>query len=240
MIENPVQTRRALLVWLPPLFGTVRRRRHEVAQLVQRADGVSFQYFSDEQLKDAKREGFDGYPGLPLESDDPGGVAMDLLMRRLPPREREDFGGLLERFGLPSGPSHSYSDLSLLAYTGARLTSDGFSVCETFEGFEAPFTYVFDVAGNRHYQQLYTELAIGEPMYLKREDKNEFDSNAVRIAREDDTTVGFINRLQAKAVRRYLEECEISASVFRTNGRPEYPRLFVRVEMAPNASALAA
>ena len=80
-------------------------------------------------------------------------------MHRLPPRVGVIFGELLERFGLP--PNQNYPALTLLAYTGARLTGDSFSVSETFDGFDPPFSYVFDVAGNRHYQALYNQLESG-------------------------------------------------------------------------------
>lgn len=31
------------------------------------------------------------------------------------------------------------------SYTGAKLTSDSYSVADTFEGFDRPFQYIFDV-----------------------------------------------------------------------------------------------
>lgn len=237
MILNPTATRRALLVWQRPLDQTGRRDRHAVAELLQLNDRVSFHYFSDEQLAEAREAGFVGYPGLPSDRSDLDRVAVDVLMRRLPPKERGDFGSLLERFGLP--PEREYSDLSLLAYTGARLTSDSFSVCETFDGFELPFTYIFDVAGNRHYPS-YQQLAINEPLRFNREPENLADPNAIRISRVDGTTVGYVNRLQANSVGNWLDEGQITATVFRINGRPEYPRLFVRAEIAPASHSLAA
>lgn len=237
MILNPIATQRALLVWQRPLDQTGRRDRHAVAELLQLKDRVSFRYFDEEKLSTAREAGFVGYPGLPTDGSDLDRVAMDVLMRRLPPKERGDFGSLLERFGLPQ--QREYSDLSLLAYTGARLTSDSFSICETFEGFELPFTYIFDVAGNRHYPS-YSQLSESEPLRFEREAENLADPNAIKIARMDGTTVGYVNRLQANAVGRWLDAGEVSASVFRINGRPEYPRLFVRAEIAPSSGSLAA
>lgn len=159
-------------------------------------------------------------------------------MHRLPPRNRRDFGELLERFGLP--PNQNYPALTLLAYTGARLTGDSFSVCETFDGFDPPFTYVFDVAGNRHYQALYNQLSPGESLHFEREPGDEHDRNAIRIARTDSTTVGYVNRLQTGAVGRWLDDDMIVARVFRTNGRTEYPRLFVLADIASRPKAPAA
>ncbi|SLN39094.1 hypothetical protein ROA7450_01856 [Roseovarius albus] len=237
MIQNPIPTRRALLVWQRPLDQTGRRDRCAVAELEQKEDGVSFAYLNEEALQPAREAGFSGYPGLPVGSDNLSRIASDVLMRRLPPRGRSDFSDLLTRFGLPA--DRSYSDLSLLAYTGARLTSDSFSICETFDGFDTPFTYVFDVAGNRHYVD-YNELERSEPVVFEREPDNEVDPNAIRLARGDGETVGYINRLQAPAVGQWLDGGSIMAEVFRVNGRAQYPRLFVRAEVSSKVGSIAA
>lgn len=238
MIENPIPTERALLIWQRPLDQSGRRDRCAVAELVQGPDQVSFRYFDDERMEQAQEAGFTGYPGLPIGSENLERNSIDVLMRRLPPQGRADFGHMLERFGLPA--DRSYSPLSLLAYTGARLTSDSFSICETFDGFETPFSYVFDVAGNRHYQEQYADLEIGEPLVFEREPGNSHDPNAVRITRMAGQTVGYVNRWQAEAVSRWLEDCEVKASVFRVNGRREYPRLFATAQVSPASETLAA
>lgn len=236
MIETPTPTRRALLVWQRPLDETGRRDRCAVAELVQRAEGVSFRYLDETQLDAACEAGFNGYPGLPIGSPDLDRIALDVLMRRLPPRERADFSDLLLRFGLPD--EQEYTDLTLLAYTGARMTSDSFSVCETFDGFDGPFSYVFDVAGNRHYVD-YNQLEPSETILFQREPTNEQDPNAIRLAREDGSTVGYVNRLQAEVVGRWIDSGAISGRVFRVNGRAQYPRLFVHadIETSPRAAA---
>ena len=238
MIEHPIHTQRAFLAWQRPLGSGERRDRHAVAELVQTGGRFSFCYLDDETLEPARQDGFTVYPGLPFGSSGVDGIAEEVLMHRLPPRNRPDFGELLERFGLPS--NRNYPALTLLAYTGTRLTSDSFSVCETFDGFDPPFTYVFDVAGNRHHQSLYNQLNRGEGLILEREPGNQHDPNAIRIARADGTTVGYVNRLQTGAVGRWLDDDRVAARVFRINGRVEFPRLFVLADIATRAEALAA
>ena len=238
MIERPIHTQRALLAWQRPLGSGERRDRHAVAELVQTSGRLSFRYLDNERLEPARQDGFTFYPGLPFGSSQVDRIAEEVLMHRLPPRNRRDFGELLERFGLP--PNQNYPALTLLAYTGARLTGDSFSVSETFDGFDPPFTYVFDVAGSRHYQALYSQLSLGESLHFEREPCNQHDPNAVRIARTDGTTVGYVNRLQACAVGRWLDDERIAARVFRANGRNEHPRLFVRADIVARAEDLAA
>lgn len=237
MIQNPTPSRRALLVWQRPLDASGRRDRCAVAELVQGSEGVNFRYLDQAQIDLAREAGFHEYPGLPVGSPDLDRIASDVLMRRLPPRDRADFPDLLARFGLPS--DQEYSDLTLLAYTGARLTSDSFSICETFDGFEGRFSYVFDVAGNRRYVD-YNALEQSEAIFFEREPTNEHDPNAIRLAREDGSTVGYVNRLQAETVGQWIDNGSIVGSVFRVNGRVQYPRLFVQADVETSARAEAA
>lgn len=230
MIENVIQTQRALLVWQSPLDQRGRRDRIPVAEIVDRDGVVSFRYFEEDRLHVAKGQGFKGYPGLPFGTENGDSTSMDVLIRRLPPKQRDDFGEILERFGLPA--DGAYSDLSLLAYTGARLTSDSFSVCETFDGFEPPFTYLFDVAGYRHNRRDSGEVENGDPVLFAREPRNRWDEDAVRINRADGSKVGYVNRLQAEKVGEWLDEGPINATVLRINGRIQYPRMFVLAEIS--------
>ncbi|MCY4243673.1 MAG: HIRAN domain-containing protein [Rhodobacter sp.] len=199
-----------------------------MGELVEGSGGVTFRYLDLERLEPARDDGFSEYPGLPIESPDSERIAPDVLIRRLPPRERTDFPDLLTRFGLPA--DRDYTDLTLLAYTGARLTGDSFSICETFDGFEGRFSYVFDVAGSRHYVD-YSELEKSDAIFFEREPTNERDPNAVRLARGNGNTVGYVNRLQAETVGQWIDNGSVTGSVFRVNGRIQYPRLFVQADI---------
>ena len=68
-------------------------------------------------------------------------------MRRLPPRNREDFADYLQVHGL-SAP-FELSDVALLGYTGARLPSDGFALVPEFPEDIRPCDYVMEVTGAR-------------------------------------------------------------------------------------------
>lgn len=233
MIYAPIHTQRALLTWQRPLGIEGRRDRHAVGELVDCADGeFSFSYFDEDHLSPAREAGFTGYPGLPMDTQQFGTTAArEVLMRRLPPRGRADFGHLAERFGLDATNLDQYSDLTLLATTGARLTSDSFGVCETFEGFVRPFDYVFDVAGYRHERSSGRLPEVGEPVVFEPEPDNQWDPQAVQIRAVDGASFGYVNRFQANAVHEWLADGRIDGEVFRVNGRVEYPRLFVRASI---------
>lgn len=233
MITQPIQTQRALLAWQRPLAEGGARRRYAVAELLQQGRSVSFAYRLDSEDLDAALDaGFRGYPGLPLQYCGDGRTAFDVLRRRLPPPMREDFPEFLEGFGL--SPEMGLSDLSQLAYTGAYLTSDSFGIVETFDGFSAPFRYVFDVAGYRWYQCDAPDLAAGEPISFRANPANPHDPGAVEVLCRGDFLIGHINRLQTGPVRAWLTNGSIRARVFRQNGRAAYPRLFVMAEVTPH------
>ena len=231
MITDPIQTQRALLTWQRPLRqqDDSSRRRFEVGELVKDGEGLGFSYKED--LDPATEAGFEGYPGLPLAREHESDRATDVLKRRLPPLNRPDFNDFKEQFGL-SQKAH-FTVLSLLAYTGARLSSDSFGISETFDGFERPFRYVFDIAGYRHYQEGIPDLAENEPLLFRHEPTNSVDPHAVEVTRRNGARVGYINRLQTGPVVRWLTHGTIDARVFRLNGRSVYPRLFVMADVVP-------
>ncbi len=231
LITDPIQTRRALFTWQRPLEQPGSRDRFAVAELLQCEGGVAFSYLDEGSLAPVMEAGFRGYPGLALGDAHEAETALDVLARRLPPRDRPDFHEFLETFGL--SPQADFSNLSLLAYTGARVTGDSFGVTETFDGFDRPFRYVFDVSGYRHYRNDALDLAVDEPLIFRLEPTNEYDSDAIEIARENDVRLGYINRLQAQTVRGWIEHGNIDARVFKVNGRSAYPRLFVMADIEP-------
>ena len=242
MKHELLPTQRALLVWQTPLRPVEeggRRDRHAVGELVRKKSGkVSFRYFDD--LEAARAQGFKGYPGLRIGRKSNEKVGFDLLRRRLPPAERTDFGETLKKFDLPEDLDRS-DHLTLLAYTGARHANDSFSICETFDGFDRPFKFLFDLANIRRdgSHEVCAKLVPGEALIFKREPDNPHDPNAVKVVREanEDEKAGYVNRLQAKAVGQWLEEGEVTASVFKFNGRSVYPRLFVNADVFPCVEA---
>ena len=230
LIDTPVQTRRALLTWQRPLGYGGDRDRFAVGELSQGEEGVHFAYLPD-GVAAAEAQGFDGYPGLPMGRETRPDEAVRVLLRRLPPRGRSDFGEYLAGYGLD--PAADISDLSLLAYTGARVISesDGFGVTETFEGFGRPFRYLFDVAGYRHYRPSLPDLAVGDALHFIPDDNNPKDDDAVEAVTATGARVGYANRLQAPVLREWMREAKIGLRVFRINPRPAYPRLFAMAEI---------
>jgi len=233
MISNPIHTKSAYLIWQSPLGAGLSRRRLPVALMRANDENsaVSFKYLQNTPaFKAAVEEGFDGYMGIPLDRADTSD-AINTLGRRLLMPERPDYDAYLERSGL--SVAHGLSTLSLLAYTGAKLTSDSFSVSDTFEGFDRSFEYIFDVAGRRHSQSLTPSPQVGDTVVFRAEPNNEHDPHAVELVDTDGNRFGYVNTCQAKPVNQWLSNGSITGHVFRINGRVEYPRLFVFANIIP-------
>ncbi|TIU44312.1 MAG: hypothetical protein E5W31_01315, partial [Mesorhizobium sp.] len=110
------------------------------------------------------------------------------------------------------------SDFALLAYTGAKLPSDGFSIVDPLDKSTAKADMVMEVAGTRHLLIGTTlGLAPDQPVSLVPEPDNQYDPAAIHVC-AGDRCVGYVNRLQAETVGYWLDARTVSASVYRMNG----------------------
>lgn len=232
MIQQPIHTKSAYLIWQSPLNGDGSRSRLPVAIMRSNSDGkVSFEYLKEtEDYSSAISEGFSGYTGIPLDREDTSD-AIHTLGRRLPNPDRNDYPEFLERYGLSK--EHNLSTLSLLAYTGAKLTSDSYSVSDTFEGFNRPFQYIFDVAGRSRFINETPDPKIDEHVIFQLEPDNPIDPNAIKMVNSSGKCFGYLNRNQTEAAHRWIVNGSINARIYRTNGRANYPRLFVFADIIP-------
>jgi HIRAN domain len=209
------------------------RDRHAVGELVVDGDKVRFTYLSNTpSFNAACKQGFDGYPGLPISETDEYADALSIFMRRLPNPGRSDYNAYFENFGL--SPEANWTPLSRLAYTSARSVSDSFSITETFDGFEEPFEFIFDVAGFRHYIDAASTIHRQDTVQLQPEPNNPYDPDAIQVLTETNLLLGYINRLQAKKLLGWITTGSIQTEIYRLNGRPLYPRLFIFARITPN------
>jgi hypothetical protein len=72
---------------------------------------------------------------------------------------------------------------------------------------------------------------------LAAEPENKHDLNAVSM-RVAGRVIGYVNRLQAPAFLRWLDEREIKAVIERLNGQTGRPRAFVFIRVRPGVSGL--
>ena len=132
---------------------------------------------------EACKAGFKGFPAFHLKDKNDNEVhqgVIESLMRRLPPRKREDFADFLAQHRLPS--PFNNSDMALLGYTGARLPSDGFALVPDFSECEVPCDYLMEVAGLRHI--LGTDVSnihLDDPVEFAIDQDNPVDQDALLV-----------------------------------------------------------
>lgn len=158
-------------------------------------------------------------------------------MRRLPPRNRTDFGKYGDYFRLPV--NGEYSDFALLGSTEAKLPSDGFSLTDPLDPNIQQCELMLEIAGYRYYALQGASVGLGMRLDVVAEPRNPFDPNAVMFCASG-TKVGNVNRLQTKAFHSWLSGCVLSVTVERVNGTEERPRAFVFVRVSAGRSLKAA
>ena len=228
IIEHYHQPKRLLLVWQAREHA--RRSRHVVGELRLNDDGeVNFSYLVEsDDFAAAKDRGFDGYPAFDVEIEHHNQGVMSAFMRRLPPKSRADFSRYLELHRINAG----LSDFQLLAYTGAKLTNDGFEIVCLFDETPAPFEFMAEVAGYRHHADL-SRVAeyLEQPATFEAEPDNEQDPNALAVNVQG-KKIGYVDRVRACRIKELMaSDANISAHVDRINGTPDRPLLHLFVSV---------
>lgn len=243
-IDHPVVPSELLLVWQAP--DAEKDRLRWAVGILKTGSPATFRYFSEEELPSynigrsraqLNAAGFSGYPAFRY---DPGKqFDVDVLktfMRRIPPASRNDFGRYQEYFSIR--PQTGMPDMLLLALTEARLPGDGFSLVDPLNPTSTSGEAVVEIAGYR-YEAGGSDLLPGDVLVLKPDPTNRHDCDAVAIFRGD-IRVGFVNRLQALTVCRWLETHEMRCEVLRKNGRADAPRAYAKISFALKGSEMAA
>lgn len=232
VLQHIIEPRRLWLTWQPLDEHAPVRTRRIVGEVCKEETGqVVFRYLKDSaDFKAASDAGFKGFPAFKLSEPEVRQGVIESLMRRLPPRKREDFAGYLARHALPS--PFGYSDFALLAYTGARLPSDGFALVPEFPPDAIPCDYVTEVAGLRHVFDGDTQkIRLGDSVSFKVDKHNWVDADAVAVIYHG-RQVGYVNRAIRHTVKAWLGSHKVDATVWRLNGNPERPLLYLKISVS--------
>lgn len=231
-LQNIYDPTRLFLVWrCAPNKGARDRRVVAVIERSSINEEVCLHYLSStDDYRRAEEAGFEGYPAFdPSISTHCKGV-VDAFMRRMPPRKRDDFKAYLQRHRLPV--AIPLSDLALLAYTNAKLPSDGFELYPDLTFAMPPLDLVIEVAGFRHQHNVsLDEIYLGDPVVFKAEAENQHDENATGVY-YGGLRIGFVDRAQAPAFRRWLRlGLSITGVVERIDGTADRPAVHIFVSI---------
>lgn len=227
-IEHLIFPKSLKLVWQNK--NDKKRPRYTVGRLSVHEDGLSLTYLTEtEEFQKAKKGGFEGYPAF-TDLNKVYENVEDVFKRRLLSRKRTDFKEYLKSYGLEQFPE--ISDIELLAYTGAKLPTDGFSMVHSFEDANPPFEFVCDVAGVRFRldEKIREKIQVGDQVKFERELNNKFDPNAIKILVRD-IHIGYVNKAQTDLIQKFLDSYSVSAQINKINGTKEIPIIYIFVEV---------
>lgn len=218
-IEHICEPNHLVLTWQPPDLHGSERKRFGVADLYRDDDDAVLIYRDNEEVAEATRLGYSGYPAFGLVNREHK-HALAAFKRRLPPRERSDFTDYLRNFRIHSC---GLSDFALLSYTEAKLPSDGFGLVNQLDEACVPSEFLLEIAGFRHYGKDSEGLDVGSELSIELEPENPFDPNAIAF-KWNGTKIGNVNRFQIETIRTWLKSRQIIAIFERRNGSPARPR----------------
>lgn len=231
LLQHIVEPERLLLTWQPQDEQALVRTRRIVGEVRIETNGQGvFSYLNrTEDFKAAQEAGFKGFPAFPENVVETRQGVVESLMRRLPPRNREDFSEYLAQHRLPF--PWMYSDFALLGYTGARLPSDGFALVPLFPENIVPCDYLMEVAGLRHV--IGSDIGFiqdGDQVTFEPDPENPVDSDALTVIHQG-RRIGYVNRALKDTFHQWLGSHTVQAVVERQNGKPERPLVFIRVSV---------
>ncbi|CAD5378999.1 HIRAN domain-containing protein [Pseudomonas sp. OF001] len=227
-INHIFEPHRLVLAWHSP---TGNGTRLVVGELCRGDLETYFRYLpGTTDFEQARKEGFFSFPAFDIQKHGANTIhisALDVFMKRLPPRKRADFKDYLRQYNLPT--DFAGSDFALLAYTGAKLASDTFELYPDISKAVAPIDFVIDIAGARHYIEHSSELTEGDQLTLVNDDDNRHDKNAVRIL-HNGKLIGYIGRVYAAGVREIMRSGNLSASVLKVSSFKEKIRVLALLQ----------
>ena len=191
------------------------RRRYRIGTLTWNEDGRDFSFQYDHDVKLARENGLEYYPGFD-DKDESYIYHSDSLFpniaSRLPRPERDDYLDYINRYGLDP----TDKDYEVLIATKGRLVTDNFEFVQPFNrnGIE------FEIAGVRHRQkdlERYAQeglLRNGAKLRLEIDPDNKFDQNAVKILLSHNSEMlGYVPRYYSEYLARELSNGTVYSAV---------------------------
>ena len=191
------------------------RRRFKIGILTYDNNNYKFKYV-DPELNDAKKNGFDFYPGFDeMNKEYVSNELFPNIDTRLPNVSRPDYLSILNSYNLDL----SSSKFEILKATKGRLITDNFEFVPSFDKNKIEF----DVAGTSHYDyQSYKELIkVNDNIILEPEPDNLYDRFAIKVMYQinnKNVKLGYVPRYYSKELTNLLNNhINYSAMVQKVN-----------------------
>lgn len=233
IIMNFFDPSRLLISWQQPTGSGVghSRKKFVVAELYKSEQNVFFRYrFDSKDLQDAMSMDFVGHPSFAITDESHTGPnILNTFLKRLPPRNRSDYGEYLRSFCLPA--NFDGSEFSLLAYTGAKLPSDTFEIYPDLSTISPPYEFIIELAGTRYLNTDLTLLSEGEAVTFEPDPTNAFDSDAINVIAKNQI-IGFIPRPLNKDIKQLLLNTRLTAYIHNIKLNASRPLVYIFTKIA--------
>lgn len=225
-IEHIIEPSKLFMTWQSS--DRNQRKRYTIAELNRLGEKVTLKYLTDtDDFREASKLGFEFYPAFQNVNEIYEHGVMDALMRRLPPKTRNDYNQYLA--GLRIKPDTELSDFALLGYSGAKLPSDGFIIINPFENTPAAFEFLLEATGYKYLSGI--TINLGERASFKEEFNTERKEKEVKIF-INQQCVGYVTRALLPEFCRWLETGRVVDAWYeKKNGSPEQPVVYLYAQI---------
>ena len=236
-----------IMAWEAPI-SIEQRARWAIGEIkVESERTFCFRYYSENEILsknngrtvgDLLATGFRGYPAFKLTwgTEFSGPLVFNAFSRRIPSHNRPDYVNFVESFRVPSSREASLAEL--LSITSGRQLGDGFSFVDPLCDLPSEVDIMLEIAGCRHYRDAVSRLVVGDEVHLNAEPESDHDRFALQVVSKNGL-VGYVNRLQSKALSGAIHNSTYIGEIVRKNGTPERPRLYAAISLRRNKIAAA-
>ncbi len=202
-----------------------RGRRFIIGQILHRPDHAIFEYLhNSKDYEEALEVGFKGYTAFKMQERVHTNNVREIFARRLPDKSRPDYADFLKYYRI--AVEANLDNLSVLAYTGGELPSDGFSFLPSYEEGQVTKEFVLTLAAARYYVGNVDGIKVGSKVSFRSEPENEYDPYAVATF-VDEKQIGYIKKGQSIDFSRWLNQYSIESHVERVNGTKTEPNILI-------------
>ena len=186
---------------------SAENQRYFVGVLSKDADNnYSFQYLDEDNLKEAKNDGFTNYPAFNKLDEVYTKDVLEVFSRRLVPSSRLDYNKFLDYW---CAGEYKGNNFAILGLTGAKLMTDNFEFIAPHG--EIPAVFYTEVSWiskadpklvnfikNSSFEDVENKLT------LKSESDNKYDKNAVKVLC-DNYELGYIKSIHCDNVSNAIK-----------------------------------
>lgn len=185
--------------------------------------GAVFSYIR-EGVEEAKKFGFNGYPGFSLDQMEYKQNVLDFFSKRLINMERTDTKELLDFWEI--NPIYKSDILYMLAMTQGKMQTDSFEFLASFMPANG-VCFVTDIAGLNFRNFDLGQIKEGSILSFEREPNNIKDNKAVKVLFKGEV-LGYIKRGHNEFFYGEISD-RIKLCVKSVTNTPSYKELYVKV-----------